>query len=90
MINSKRIGAVLWVLFTVSSFAPNIYRSYVKIEKLEKEIKSLKDAQCIIKEKIKNYDDEIEDLKDMDNREKMVRNKLQMVKQGEIIYRVTK
>ena len=35
-------------------------------------------------------DKEIEELKDINNREKMVRNKLQMVKHGEIIYRVTK
>ena len=90
MINSKRVGAVFWILFTIASFAPNIYRSCVKISKLEKEISSLKESQCSIKEKIKMYEEETEKLKDIDNREKMVRDKLQMVKHGEKIYRVTK
>lgn len=90
MINSKRVGAVLFVLVNLASFAPNIYRSCVKISKLEKEISSLKDAQCSIREKIKMYEQETENLKDIDNREKMVRDKLQMVKHGEKIYRVTK
>ena len=53
MINSKRVGAVLWILFTIASFAPNMYRSCVKISKLENEIFSLKESQCSIKEKIK-------------------------------------
>ena len=90
MINPKRIGAVLFIIINIASFGPNIYRSCVKVSKLEKEIFSLKEAQCSIREKIKNYDKEIEELKDINNREKMVRNKLQMVKHGEIIYRVTK
>lgn len=90
MINSKRIVAVLFILFNIASFAPNIYRSYIKISKLEKEIATIKEAQCSIKEKIQMYDNEIEDLKDIDNKEKIVRNKLQMVKNGEIIYRVIK
>ena len=90
MINSKRVGAVLWILFTIASFAPNMYRSCIKISKLENEISSLKESQCSIKEKIKMYEEETEKLKDIDNREKMVRDKLQMVKHGEKIYRVTK
>lgn len=90
MINGKRIAAVLFILINLASFAPNIYRSKVKVAKLEKEISSLKEAQAGIQERIKKYDKEIEDLKDISNREKIVRNKLQMVKNGEIIYRVTK
>ena len=90
MINHKRVGAALFILINLASFVPNIYRSHIKVSKLEKEVSSLKEAQCAINEKILSYDKNIEALKDINNREKMVRNKLQMVKHGEIIYRVTK
>ncbi len=90
MINPKRIAMACFILLNLAIFVPNIYRSQVKITKLQKEICALKEAQANIKDKIESYDKEIESLKDINNREKMVRNKLQMVKHGEIIYRVTK
>lgn len=90
MINGKRIAAVLFLLINLASFAPNIYRSFVKISKLENELSSLKETEKNLIEKIDNYNKETEALKDDYNKEKLVRNKLQMVKPGEIIYRVTK
>lgn len=90
MINGKRIAAVLFLLINLASFAPNIYRSFVKISKLENELSSLKETEKNLIEKIDNYNEETEALKDDYNKEKLVRNKLQMVKPGEIIYRVTK
>ncbi len=90
MINPKRIGIACFILLNLAIFVPNIYRSQVKISKLQKEIYNLKEAQSNIKDKIEIYNKEIESLKDINNREKIVRNKLQMVKHGEIIYRVTK
>lgn len=89
-VSAKRLICAAFVVINLASFGPNIYRSSVKVSKLEKEMCYLKETECNIKEKIKSYDKEIEDIKDIANREKMVRNKLQMVKDGEIIYRVTK
>ena len=90
MVNGKRIIAVLFVLLNLASFAPNIYRSYIKVDKLENELFAIKETENNIREKIESYDREIENLKDIDNREKIVRDKLQMVKPGEKIYRVAK
>lgn len=90
MVNGKRILAVLFILLNLASFAPNIYRSIVKVSKLENELLSIRETENSIRERIESYDKEMEDLKDIDNREKMVRDKLQMVKPGEKIYRVAK
>lgn len=90
MINTKRIMSIVILLFIVASFTPGIYRSFVKVSKLERELKELKNKQYNLEERISNYEKDIEDLKNTDTKEKVVRNKLQMVKPGEIIYRVTK
>lgn len=88
MVNGKRIGAVLFIVINLASFTPNIYRSHVKVKKLEHELNVLKETEKDIKEQIEYYNQEIKNLEDIENREKTVRNKLQMVKPGEIIYRV--
>lgn len=88
MINGKRVFAVLFIILNLASFAPNIYRSYVKVSKLEKELAELKKTEISIEEQIEKYNQEIESLKEISTKEKIVRNKLQMVKPGEIIYRV--
>ncbi len=88
MINGKRIAAALFIILNLASFVPSIYRSHIKVVKLENELCTLKETQKNIKEEIENYEKETEALKDISNREKIVRNKLQMVKPGEIIYRV--
>lgn len=88
MINGKRVLAVLFIILNLASFAPSIYRSCVKVSKLRNELAELKQTEENIREQIENYNQEIESLKDINNREKIVRNKLQMVKSGEIIYRV--
>ncbi len=88
MINGKRVLAVLFIILNLASFAPNIYRSYVKVSKLEKELAELKKTEISIEEQIEKYNQEIESLKEISTKEKIVRNKLQMVKPGEIIYRV--
>lgn len=88
MINGKRVLAVLFIILNLASFVPSIYRSCVKVSKLRNELAELKQTEENIKEQIENYNREIESLKDINNREKIVRNKLQMVKSGEIIYRV--
>lgn len=82
--------SIVILLFIVASFTPGIYRSFVKVSKLERELKELKNKQYNLEERISNYEKDIEDLKNTDTKEKVVRNKLQMVKPGEIIYRVTK
>ncbi len=88
MINGKRVLAVLFIILNLASFAPNIYRSYMKVSKLEKELAELKKTEISIEEQIEKYNQEIESLKEISTKEKIVRNKLQMVKPGEIIYRV--
>ena len=88
MINGKRVLAVLFIILNLASFAPNIYRSYMKVSKLEKELAELKKTKISIEEQIERYNQEIESLKEISTKEKIVRNKLQMVKPGEIIYRV--
>lgn len=88
MINGKRVLTVLFIILNLASFAPNIYRSYVKVSKLEKELAELKKTEISIEEQIEKYNQEIESLKEISTKEKIVRNKLQMVKPGEIIYRV--
>ena len=88
MINGKRVLAVLFIILNLTSFAPNIYRSYMKVSKLEKELAELKKTEISIEEQIEKYNQEIESLKEISTKEKIVRNKLQMVKPGEIIYRV--
>lgn len=89
MVNAKRLCAIFFVLFNLAIFIPNIYRSCVKVKKLKNEISLLECSQRETENKIKFYDEEIVKLSDISNREKFVRNKLQMVKPGEIIYRVT-
>lgn len=84
----KRVAGILIFLFIVSSFLPNIYRSLVKTQKLEKELKDFEDEKVKIQTLIGYYTQEIENLKHIEIKEQVVRNKLQMVKPGEIIYRV--
>lgn len=68
-------------------FAPYIYRSYVKIEKLKKEELEVKKNIELTKKQIAEYNRGIDTLEDEFQVEKIARNKLQMVKDKEEIYR---
>lgn len=89
MINTKRVVGIAFFLFIMGNFVPKIYRSVVKASKLEKELLLLKEQHTSLQKKIDGYKDETEGLKNIENKEKRVRNNLQMIKPGEIIYRVT-
>lgn len=86
----KRAIGIFLFLSILSGFIPSIYRSNAKIEKFEKELANLESKKKDIKVSIDYYEKEIKSLEKIENKEKVVRNKLQMVKPGEIIYRVIK
>lgn len=69
-------------------FVPQIYRSYIKVNKLKNEKKQLLNKIELEKNKIEEYNKRIEELKDEFYREKISRDELQMVKEGEEIYRL--
>ena len=72
-----------WIILAIVLyvFVPQIYRSYIKVNKLKSEKKQLLN-------KIEKYNKRIEELKDEFYREKISRDELQMVKEGEEIYRL--
>ena len=72
-----------WIILAIVLyvFVPQIYRSYIKVNKLKNEKKQLLN-------KIEEYNKRIEELKDEFYREKISRDELQMVKEGEEIYRL--
>ncbi|MBC2851437.1 septum formation initiator family protein [Cetobacterium sp. 8H] len=82
---------ILWILPLAIHFAflgQNMFRSFVKIDKLKAErqlkIKQKKDIEDIIAK----YDTMIQDINDPFYREQIARNQLQMVLPGEKIYRL--
>lgn len=82
---------LLWIVPLVIHFAflgQNIFRSFVKIDKLkieqELKIKQKKEIESLII----RYDEMIENINNPFYREKVARNQLQMVLPGEKIYRL--
>lgn len=69
-------------------FVPQINRSYVKIKRIEKRINEIDSKVLAFKEEIKDYSEKIEKLKLPYYREKIGREKLQMVKEGEQVYKL--
>ncbi len=91
--NGGRIGRIILyaiVLLNLYYFVPYISRSYVKIEKLKKEQKEIEKKIELVKKEIEDYNKSIDTLEDDFQREKIARNKLQMVKEQEEIYRFIK
>ncbi len=81
-----------WIILVIMLyvFVPQIYRSCIKINKLKNERKQLAKKIELEKNKIEEYNKRIEELKDEFYREKISRDELQMVKEGEEIYRLIK
>lgn len=79
-----------WIILAIvlCVFVPQIYRSYIKVNKLKNEKKQLLNKIELEKNKIEEYNKRIEELKDEFYREKISRDELQMVKEGEEIYRL--
>ena len=85
-----RVGRILLygvILLNTYLFVPYMYRSYVKMEKLQREQNDIREKIELAKKKIGNYNRSIEKLEDEFQREKIARDRLQMVKEKEEIYR---
>ncbi|WP_286033470.1 septum formation initiator family protein [Fusobacterium necrogenes] len=86
----NKVGKILSyiiILLNLYFFVPYMYRSYIKIEKLKREQLEIKEKIKIVKKKIEDYNIRIEKLGDDFQREKIARDRLQMVKENEKIYR---
>lgn len=89
----RKLGKIFLFAITLLNlyyFVPYIYRSHVKITKLEKEEKEIAKKIELAKNRIEDYNKSIETLEDDFQREKIARNRLQMVKEQEEIYRFIK
>lgn len=90
MMIENRVGKFLLygiILLNIYFFVPYMYRSYVKMEKLQREQNDIKEKIELAKNKIEDYNRRIDKLEDDFQREKIARGKLQMVKEKEEIYR---
>lgn len=84
----KRLLWGLPVIIILGNAGQNIFRSSVRIKKLQNE-KYLKiQKKNKLQQLILSYDKKIEDLEDPYKREEIARNRLQMVLPGEKIYRL--
>ncbi len=86
----NRVGKILLfgvIILNIYFFVPYMYRSYVKIDKLKKEQIDIKNKIELAKNRIEDYNRRIEKLEDDFQRERIARDKLQMVKEKEEIYR---
>lgn len=72
----------------VAIFSPQIMRSIVKINKMNLHLKDINVKILVYKEKIEDYNEKIEKLKNPYYREQIGREKLHMVNDGEIIYKL--
>lgn len=86
--NKSKIFCIVILLAVFYLFLPQIYRSYVKINKLNNEKKMILEKIQLEKNRIKEYNNSIEALDDDFKREQISRDRLQMVKEGEEIYRL--
>ena len=86
--NKSKIFCIVILLAVFYLFLPQIYRSYVKINKLNNEKKMILGKIQLEKNRIKEYNNSIEALENDFKREQISRDRLQMVKEGEEIYRL--
>ena len=90
MMIENRVGKFLLygiILLNIYFIVPYMYRTYVKMEKLQREQNDIKEKIELAKNKIEDYNRRIDKLEDDFQREKIARDKLQMVKEKEEIYR---
>ena len=86
--NKSKIFCIVILLAVFYLFLPQIYRSYVKINKLNNEKKMILEKIQLEKNRIKEYNNSISALENDFKREQISRDRLQMVKEGEEIYRL--
>ncbi|CAL7869076.1 Septum formation initiator [Fusobacterium necrophorum subsp. funduliforme] len=80
----------LLLIFAYSMFGviPQILKSQTKIEKIREEIKYLETKNQKERKEIEKYTKNIEELNNDYERERIARNRLQMIKPKEVIYRL--
>ena len=86
--NKSKIFCIVILLGVFYLFLPQIYRSYVKINKLKKKKKMILEKIQLEKNRIEEYNNSISALENDFKREQISRDRLQMVKEGEEIYRL--
>ncbi|MCF2640029.1 septum formation initiator family protein [uncultured Fusobacterium sp.] len=86
--NKSKIFCIVILLGVFYLFLPQIYRSYVKINKLNNEKKMILEKIQLEKNRIEEYNNSISALENDFKREQISRDRLQMVKEGEEIYRL--
>ncbi|SJZ44431.1 Septum formation initiator [Cetobacterium ceti] len=74
-------------LINLGIFGVPIYRSIVRINNLNSEMRNIAMEEKIAKEKIIEYGKRLSQIENPFYREKIARDRLQMKKEGEIIYR---
>lgn len=90
MLKKNILGTLIFaLLFGLNGtfFFPLIYRSHIKLQKLALEEKILNDKINKLQVKIESFNKKISLMEEEFEREKIARNRLQMVKENEEIYR---
>lgn len=75
-------------VYSILGVIPQILKSQTKIEKIQEEILYLESKNKVELEKIKKYTANIEQLDNDFERERIARNRLQMIQADEVIYRL--
>ena len=78
---------VLCLGIMLKFFIPHIYKSWIKLKKIDEDMLILSTRIQTLQLQIEGYREKIDDMDDEFQREKVARNKLQMIKQQEEIYR---
>lgn len=84
----KKLIFIIPLVIQLAVLGRGIVRSFIKIEKLEKEKKEEKEIEKKLQDFIVKYDNKIKDIDNSYTREEIARNKLQMILPGEKIYRL--
>lgn len=94
MIQEKFSRYLFWLVIILLSFFLFVYKPLNQISKniskkknITEEIQILDEKIAVIDKQLEKYDDHIKKLKDLYEQEKIARNKLKMVKNGEVIYK---
>lgn len=88
---NRTLFFIVWISIVgvnLAIFEPQIYRSHTKYEKNIRRIKELEIEKKILNEEIKDYKAKLKAIEDSFYLEKIGRDKLKMVKDGEKIYKL--
>lgn len=87
--NFERILLLIYIVFivTIAKITPDIFVNYNKRQKILKECSDIQKKIELENQKILDFEKKIEVLDDEFQREKIVRDKLKMIKENEEIYR---